>query len=207
MTSDADHTASIDLAVAFFCSVLVLFVFVAFNLDNDPRPEIPVTLAQRTLTREIVPPAWSALTERGSYAVLAENDLVVLDLPAIGTGIQDPSAVFQRTQEYPSYIAGPSAAPNAFSLSFAIRPEDTDAPWQRERLSLEADADCPQTARSLITVFLPSTTTNLGPTLAYARRCGLRLRFHPLRQARADGYVSLRIALSPESYSADRMFR
>lgn len=207
MMETGDDTAAIDLAITFFCAVLVLFVFVEFNVDNDPRPEVPVTLGQSETTRELTPPAWSAVNERGSFAVLTETDLAVLDLPALAAGVLDPAAAFQGPEGTTLFNTGPGAAPNDFSLTFGFAPDDLPAPWTRERLTLAADAACPETARALVTVLVPAATPDLEPLGAYARRCGFRLRLETLAPPMPDGFVWRRLALSAEHYTAESMFR
>ena len=68
MQGDDDSTATIDLAIAFFCSVLVLFVFVAFNLEDAPEDPVRTTLGQRDATVTIEPPTWSAINAKSPWS-------------------------------------------------------------------------------------------------------------------------------------------
>ena len=49
--TDEDDTAALDLSIAFFSAVLMLFAFVAFQMARTPRPDPPATLAQPDTAR------------------------------------------------------------------------------------------------------------------------------------------------------------
>ena len=170
-----DQTTSIDLAVGFFGSVLVLFVFVAFNVSNEPSREKTPTIGQLEATVEVYPPSWSPVMARSSWALLAGERLTILDLSEIS---RDRFASPVRPEGYHRYVRSSEPAPNAFELTLiAIDYENLPLAWRREVLQLGENDPCPDTALDLVSVIFPNGTVGFGALLRFAGRCDFRLRF------------------------------
>lgn len=200
-----DETAAIDLGVAFFCAVLVLFVFVAFNLDDDPRPDVPQTLGQREQTRPLAPPAWSPVAERGSLAVFHAGRLTVLDLAEISAGLADPTRAYSGDDGFTLAQMRAEPSPAAFALRLSMAVPAIPAPWRRETRDPGPETPCPETARPLVTVLAPPEAGDLAQLEAYARRCGHRLRIEPVPER--GGMLQIPLGLSSADFAAEGMFR
>jgi hypothetical protein len=206
--SDETGTASVDLAVGFFCAVLVLFVFVVFNRDDDPRPDVPVTLAQTELTREIYPGTWSAVNARTSFAVFASETLTILDLPALVAGLADPLQGYSADDGFALFSPLAEDAPYAFALRLSLTVSPVPEAWSREVVvAFTSDAPCPMSLQPIVTVLTPKDTPDLSPMIAFLRQCGHRARIEVLDNVSDAGLASLQIGLSAGHYNADRMFR
>lgn len=116
----SDEIAAIDLAVAFFCTVLVLFVFVAFNIDRDPKTDPFRTTSQDELTIPAPIPAWSAINQRGSFAIWLDDRLLVLDLVEITKGMRIITEQYQGPDGYMSYLRGGEASPASFRVDIGL---------------------------------------------------------------------------------------
>jgi len=203
---EGDETASIDLAVGFFCSVLVLFVFIEFNVADTPRTDVTDTLGQTEQTVEMWPSAWSAVNQRGSFAVWQNTGLTLLDLGVISEGVIAAKFQYQGENGFQSLSVPPGSAPNSFHLTLNFVISDIPLPWQREVVTWNEDA-CFKGSRSLLTVFVPRETRDVARLLAFGQRCGLRLRLEPAGALSSDGRTEISFALSQGAYSAERMFR
>ncbi len=208
MISGADDTPAIDLSVAFFCSVLVLFVFVSFSLDHPQAPFVPATLGQIEETQEVSPPTWSAINKRGSIALFSKSRLVILDLVTIAEGILDMTAAFDDGLNYMSFIPSHSASPNTYKLTLSLVPGQLPKPWVRKALELDAEAPCFEENFKHLTVLIDRQSGTLNDLTAFAQRCGVKLRPIYLRAANdSDGSTQQLIKLLPGDFKAESMFR
>ena len=203
---EGDETASIDLAIGFFCSVLMLFVFIDFNFEDAPRKDVVATLGQETETVEVLPGAWSAVNQRGSFAVWTPSGLTLLDLGSIAGGVVAPTAQYQGDNGYHLFTVLKQPAPNAFQLTLDFVVADIPGPWQRETIAW-GDQACFTASRPLLTVFLPRDEPDLALLLALGQRCGLRLRLDQMGEISPEGRTEIALSLSESAYSAERMFR
>lgn len=204
---EIDETACVDLGVNFFCAVLMLFVFAAFNLDDDPRPETLLTLGQREETREIEPPAWSATAERGSFAIFHEGKLLLLDMASITAGIETQAKAYSGDNGFMLFQSLSESSPAAFTLTVNLAVWNPPAPWLRETLEPGPDSPCPISALRPIAVLVTPDAGDLMALQSYARRCGHRLRIEPVKAPTAAGMLRIPFGLSFADFSAEKMFR
>lgn len=201
----SDETAAIDLAVAFFCAVLVLFVFVAFNLDRDPKTEPFRTASQEQITIPAPVPAWSAINQRGSFAVWSDDQLIILNLIEIAKGIRVITDQYQGPDGYNSYLRGREASPASFRIDFGLNLQSPPAPWVKAIVTQEGV--CPETVRPFVTVLIPDGANRLNAVFDLSERCGFRVRFETLRIG-SDGLSgTFALALSAGSFGGERIFR
>lgn len=205
MANHDDETASIDLSVAFFSTILMLFVFVAFNLDDAPRDEVEFSIGQTEETIEVIPPAWSALNKRGSFALLSAENLTFLNLTNIAAGMITPKDQFQGENGYRSYSRKGEPAPNAFQLTLNLLVTDIPEAWRGETLAF--DGPCPESAHSLVTIILAPEVDELSAIQEFAARCNFRTRYEQTSGLGAEGWITFAVGLSESAYSAERMFR
>jgi hypothetical protein len=207
MSDGTDETASIDLSIAFFCTVLVLFVFVAFQPEALPEDPKRQTIGQTEWTRTVQTPGWNAVAERGGFALMSGEMLQILDMDYIGAGIRKPGSIENSARASQSFFAGKGAVLNEFSLSVTLTPGDLPEGIIRASVSMDRDGECPGGGARLLTVWAMTKVPDLNPLLEFAKRCGRKLRLEsPLKPA-SDGTVTLRIALRPGDYTAESMFR
>lgn len=206
MTED-DDTAALDLSIAFFSAVLMLFAFVAFQITRTPRPEPAATLRQPDIARPVQPPTWSAVAERGSWAVYDGTDFTILDMDAIAAGMRDVLDAYDGDDGYQTLTLHDDADPRSFSLRLSFRPDALPEPWRREVLSPGLDEPCPETGRPILRTYVAADVPDVTALAAYLDRCGRVFAPVPLREAGDTGRVTVQIGLSPGSYSAEAMFR
>lgn len=205
--TDEDDTAALDLSIAFFSAVLMLFAFVAFQMARTPRPDPPATLAQPDIARPVQPPTWSALPERGSWAVYDGTRLTLLDLDAIARGMRDPLDAHDSDDGYQSLTLHDGADPRSFSLRLSFRPDALPAPWQREVLRPGPDAPCPQGGRRILRSYVAADVADVTPLAAYLDRCDRQFAPLVLPEPGDSGRVTVQIGLGPGSYAAEAIFR
>ncbi|MEL6958743.1 MAG: hypothetical protein AAGL89_07320 [Pseudomonadota bacterium] len=202
---DVQDTASIDLAIAFFCAVLVLFVFVAFNLDRDPESPPLQTLSQTEITSPVFVASYSPINTRTSFLLMTATGLFHLDLPQIGRGLRDSSSQYNADDGYMLYTRGTGPSPAEFLLTLNISVEDPPADWVAAEI--DVSGECLSSLNLLLTVFHVEEALDPSPLLAWAEGCGQRVRFEPITIS-PDGRIGiLTVALNPGAYAADRIFR
>ena len=205
-TDNQSDTASVDLAIAFFCSVLVLFVFIAFSIvAEEPRTNVD-SIAQQDETQELNSSGWKAVRERGDFAFYAGGALTILDMSAVALGLHAPEVAYtgQRGETIFSTSSRYKAVPNASSLQLYIDAEAPPERWVRARLDLTRDFDCPQGLRPQLTVFLLPEDEDLAPLSNLSQACDLRLRY---AQAKTPDLLKLVLVLSPRSFTSQSVFR
>ena len=205
--TDDDDTAALDLSIAFFSAIVMLFAFVAFQMTRAPEADPPVTLRQPDIGRAILPPTWTAVAERGSWAVYDGARLTLLDLDAVTAGMADILTAYDGDDGYQSLTLHGDDDPRAFALTLSFRPDAIPAPWRGEAVTPAPDASCPETGRRLIRTYVAGDAADLTPLIAYGARCNRQIAPLALRDPGPSGRVSVRIGLSPASYSAEAMFR
>lgn len=201
----SDETAAIDLAVAFFCAVLVLFVFVAFNLDRDPKTEPFRTASQEEITIPAPVPAWTAINQRGSFALWSDDRMIILDLPEISKGMRVITDQYQGADGYMSYLRGSESSPASFRVDFGLTVLSPPEPWVKAVVTQEGA--CPETIRSFVTLFIPEGADRLNPIFDLSERCGFRVRFETLKIDSAGLSGTFALALSAGSFGGERIFR
>lgn len=203
---EGDETASIDLAVGFFCSVLMLFVFIDFNVEDVPHSNFTDTAGQTEQTVEMWPAAWSAVNERGNFAILQDTGLTQLNLGAISKGMVSAKSQYQGENGFQLFSVEPGVAPNSFSLRLNFVLSDIPRPWRRQVIGWNEDT-CFLNSRRLLTVFVPRESPDLAALLAFGQRCGQRLRLMQAGAISDDGRTEIKFGLAEGDYSAERMFR
>ena len=215
MTGGADlDLARVDLAVVFFCAVLVIFAFVTLTPPTQPRPDLPSAGAP-VEEFTAVPPTWQAVYPRSTIAVLDAGRLLILDLaamtgPVVATG-RSQIAGRQQVQ-----LSGRDpAAPAAYRFALVTDIDGLPADWIATEIALQAGPDtgsCPWPPDAAggrpLTVFVPPDRgASLSAFLRGARACGARYRLVPADPPRASGLYRLRIVTGPDRFALDRMFR
>jgi hypothetical protein len=200
-----DDTAAIDVAVSFFCAVLVLFVFIAFNIDRDPQSPVLETKSQDVLTVPAQVPAWSAINQRGSFAIWEEETLLVLDMSSIGVGMRKITDQYQGPDGYFNYSRGAENSPASFRIDVGLFVQQAPETWIRLRVGV--DDDCPQDIRPLVTVFLSSLEPDVSRLISLAERCEFRVRYETLAPLADEGWGSFSLQLGQAAYGAERIFR
>ncbi|MEM8729472.1 MAG: hypothetical protein AAGF79_06090 [Pseudomonadota bacterium] len=204
---DTDDTPALDLSIAFFSAVVMLFAFVAFQLTRLPDPDPPASLGQPDVDRPLLAPTWAAVARRGSWAVYDGLQLTILDTDAIAAGMRDVLDAYQGDDGYQTLTLQDGADPRAFALQLSFRPESVPVPWRRETRRPGPEAPCPETGLPLLRTYLAADIADLTPLAAYLARCGRQFAPLPLRAAGETGRVTVQIGLGPGSYSAEAMFR
>ncbi|MBL3560417.1 hypothetical protein [Rhodovulum sulfidophilum] len=205
-----DQSASVDLSVAFFCCVLMLLVFVSFNLTETPERPPAASLGQPTLNTTAIPPAWDPLLKRGSWAILTETALTLLDLSPILEQVEAGSNGLLSESGGVSWRPQRNhAAARAFRLDLGIDPRQVPLSWKMTVVGLdqEEQPECIAPLR-LLTVLVPDDLPDLSSFLVYADRCDLVYRFEVLDPPTGNSSViRFTIALTTGSYSRERVFR
>lgn len=210
MSDRADETASIDMAMAFFSAVLVLFVFVKFNTVPDPREPVKVSTGQTVPTVTSWPATWQTINRRGGFGLYVGKELVVFDMSAIGEGLVDKlkSAPVPGQSGLSPGFAG--SAPESFDLLWGFVPATPPEAWQDLVIPATQlqDGACPDGMPSALNVFVWAELDDLTPLMRFAERCGLGLRFELFDPKRGLEKRSDRaVALQPRSYQGERVFR
>ena len=202
---DEDDTAAIDVAVAFFCAVLVLFVFVAFNIDRDPKTTLRQTTSQTEPTVPAQVPAWTAINQRGSFAIWESGTLFVLDMSNIGEGMRTITEQYQGPDGYFNYTRGAESSPASFRIDLGVFTQQAPDLWIRARVG--SNDDCADDVRPLVTVFVSSMETDVAELMALAQRCEFRIRFEILGSLQDERWGSLSLLLGQAAYGSERIFR
>ena len=213
-----DSPVSVDVSVAFFASVLVLFVFVSFSLNRDtPRMERAST-GQVNDTATAIPPTWSPIPERTSYAFLDGRQLQVLDLGHFSEVMYTPQKIVSSDAHYENVtILKDRNAPEAFNLTLGTVGGSLPAEWVRVTVPVvnTNDGSCPiddqiwaAFKRRLLSVLvMRSESVNLPQFVSFAEACDLRYRLIPLPAVNANGRVNIPISLQPASFRFEVIFR
>ena len=188
-------------------TALMQKAFVAFQLARTPQPDPPATLAQPDTARPVLPPTWSAVAERGSWAVYDGERLTILDMDAIAAGMRDVLEAYDGEDGYQALtlLSGPD--PRAFALRLSFRPDALPAPWRREVTRPAPEAPCPETSRRLLRTYVAADVADVTPLARYLDACGAQFAPLVLREPGDSGRVSVQIGLGPGSYSEEAMFR
>lgn len=202
---DVQDTASIDLAIAFFCAVLVLFVFVAFNLDRDAEAPPLQTLSQTEITAPVFVASYSPINTRTSFLLMTGTGLFHLDLPQIGLGMRDVGSQYNADDGYMLYTRGSGLSPAEFLLTLYISVEAPPAEWIAAEI--DVTGECLNSLNPLLTVFHVEEAQDPSPLLVWAEACGQRVRFEPITVSPDGRFGVLTVALNPGAYAADRIFR
>nr|VFJ90508.1 MAG: hypothetical protein BECKH772A_GA0070896_1002210 [Candidatus Kentron sp. H]VFJ91681.1 MAG: hypothetical protein BECKH772B_GA0070898_1002010 [Candidatus Kentron sp. H]VFJ98298.1 MAG: hypothetical protein BECKH772C_GA0070978_1002010 [Candidatus Kentron sp. H] len=213
-----DSPVSVDVSVAFFASVLVLFVFVTFALNREtPRVE-PVSTGQIIETAAAIPPSWGPIPERTSYAFLDSRQLQVLEMEHFSVAMVTPEKMVSSDAHFENItVLSDRNAPESFSLNIGTVGGVLPSQWVRATVPAvrTQDGGCPideQTwsafRRNLLSVLvMRSEKIDLPEFVAFADTCGLRYRLIPLPTASAKGRVNIPISLQPNSFRFETIFR
>jgi hypothetical protein len=215
---NGNSPVSVDVSVAFFASVLVLFVFVTFAL-NQVTPSVErATTGQTVETIAAIPPTWSPIPERTTYAFLGGQELQVLEMEHFSTVMAAPEELVSSDAHFENIsVSSNSNAPEAFFLSIGTIGGTLPAQWVRASIPAvrSEDGGCPiddqtRTAfrRNLLSVLvMNSDRVDLPEFIAFADACGLRYRLIPLPTKSAKGRVSITISLQPNNFRFETIFR
>jgi hypothetical protein len=211
MKRETDDFASIDMAVAFFSAVLILFVFIQFNFTDRPPQEPVASVGQTVPSVTAIAPSWQTVPRRSGVAILDRERLVVLDMSQVSFGVADRGASSQGAAGWMTWSKSglASTPPNAFLLEIYTALSTPPAAWVKDEVVLDGDAPCLPDLRPSLIVFATATDTALSPALVFAERCGIDARFEFLdSETDADTITTpLRVGLSPAAYRRERIFR
>jgi len=217
MHEEEDQTSAVDVSIAFFICVTVLLVFVKFNVaPEQPDRQVP-SLGEAADIVESVPSTWSALSKRGGFAILYENNLTLLNLNGIATELAD-DALLSEDANYATFSPGTGSSPREFQLRLAFSPANLPESWVREIIVIGAPLDPALGAvpcswdvsqRSLLTVWIvPSDQEpDVNALMQLAGKCNLSLRPQIIRAVSDSGRSGWALALNADSYTAKKMFR
>ncbi len=213
-----DSPVSVDVSVTFFASVLVLFVFVTFAL-NPIAPRIErVSTGQTVETATAIPPSWSPIPERTSYAFIDGRELQVLNLDHFSDAMVSPEKLVSSDAHFENItILSDQNAPEAFSIIVGTIGGKLPMQWVRACIPAvrSEDASCPidektRTAfrQNLLSVLvMQSEKVDLPELVAFLDACGFRYRLIPLYAVSATGRVNIPISLQPSSFHFETIFR
>lgn len=206
MTDGDDGLASVDLSVAFFCAVLVLFVFVTFSRIERPIQPLDRTLGQPVPVLTTTVPTWWPVLRRGKVAVYSDGRFQELRLAQVLAQVEASANSVTTENGGLDWSQSPGRAVHGFRLrlgvDFGTMPED----WAGAQVALTEEAACVPAATYL--VFLDEEEADIAPLLAYGERCGLLFRFEAIAAPPEDRTVRrLTIGLSPGAYARERIFR
>lgn len=207
MSDESTQTSSIDLSITFFCTILILFVFIEFNFSRTPDEVPDFSIGQKETQVTVIPPTWTTLRSRNSFAVLDQDKLSILELGSLAVGIIDETKALSTKQEYQMLTLGKVPAPNTFSLTFSFDPTALPLDWTRDRILLGPDAECMQQQLKRLTVFVSANTASVTPLLKYAAHCGYQLRLEVMRSVEKGATVTRLFALRKKSFSARTIFK
>jgi hypothetical protein len=224
---ESDSTSSIDLSVAFFSSVLVLFVFVSFVVAHHSAEEKPA-IGQKEITSTVLPAGWDPYPQRTRYALAYDGKLSVLDLKKPANALAgldkkifvagkhfdnsrlksrqpDPSAVlfqFETTgEEMPQGIVEQSV-----KLDAMIAKDDATSHGQNCTLTLPASNGG---VKPPISVYIDSgDDASLEKFLQMATICKFEYRILLLRErGEKDDPMVLNFARLKEFFTSEKLFR
>lgn len=212
MIEDTDESVtSIDLAVTFFACVIMLFVFIKFTFLSGPSHPLRPTIGQTVKVVEAIPPSWSAVVRRSAHSILRGGVLDIFSSEAVAGAIDGslpltpkdrPSVtVFLKGRGIPD-----PAPPNAFVIGLSLDPGVLPNGWRRAAIVPGPEALCPLPEEYLLTVWIDDASGSLGPTIDWAARCGLNLRYEHLRHT-DSGRHAMDIGLTPDAFSRATIFR
>ena len=201
---------AIDMSVAFFAAVLMLFVFVAFNVQRPERPEELPSIGQTQPTVEAVPGTWSAIVPSGGFALLLGDTLHVIDMNRLAEGVANPLSQVSTDGGWSNFETLETAAPNSFALEVVFLAQDLEPALLRSVHDLASDANqtCPDTdvIGTNLAVVVEPDHPDLMPLLRFGFDCGLQIRVEPV-DIRSRRTLRWNIARSPASYTSEAMFR
>lgn len=204
-----NDTASLDLAIAFFCSVLVLFVFIAFSIvTEEPRVNVR-SIAQSDDTIEMGSAGWQAIRERGDFALFHKGKLTILDMSAIARELHDPDLAYSGPlgETVFSTSARYKSVPSASALKIYVDADAPPPPWVLATVDLVEPFECVDGLRAQLTVFLLPDENDLSPLTRLDRTCDLRIRHAHVKTPEDGGHLRLVLILSPRSFDSQRVFR
>ncbi len=219
-----DNPVSVDVSMAFFAAVLVIFVFVTIQVARiTPEDEWP-SVGQRVPVAEAVPPTWSVVPERTTFAILSGTTLHVLELDHFARAIDAPLGWVSTRDHGENSSVPKTGAPESFDLKMSTTGENLPTEWIRASIDLSGaerineengDTVCTLSKterdailRPILTVFVMNLPgTDLSALTKMTGACGYRHRLSPLGRPSSSGRISVRIGLSEEAYSAERIFR
>lgn len=210
MSERADETASIDLAMAFFSAVLVLFVFVKFNTIPDPRDPVEVSTGQEVPTLTAQPATWQTINRRGGFGLYVGQELTVFDMAAVGEGIVDKLKSAPVPGQSGLSLGFTGTSPESFDLLWGFVPATPPEAWKDFVVPAAdlQDGACPDGVPQALNVFVWGQLDDLIPLTRFSERCGLSLRFELFDPKRGLEKRSDRaVALQPLSYKRERVFR
>lgn len=208
MSEQGADTASVDLSIAFFCSILVVFVFVAFSVVRDPPKPVPQSIAQRVETREVGVPGWNAINTRGNVAIFRDGILTTLSLARITAGLRDPSLAYTGDLASTSFLTVPDAAPNTYLLEVYLESGGPPEAWVQSQVDLASpDFTCPEAGQGRTMVFVMDTEAEIARLETFGQTCDVWLRYQFIEAPKDDTAIKLRFVQTSKSFKAENMFR
>ena len=219
-----DNPVSVDVSMAFFAAVLVIFVFVSLQIARTSPAEEKPSIGERTPVAEAVPPSWQAVPERTSFAMLIDDSLHVLELDHFARGIDTPLAWVSLRDHGERSETATKGTPEGFELRLSTTAKDLPPEWVRTTIALTgavsvdaetgeeacalAEAERAAILRPVITILVADRDgADLAPLARMTRVCGYRFRLTSMGRAASSGRFSIPIGLSEDAYTAERIFR
>lgn len=205
----SDDLASLDLSVAFFSAVLMLFVFVDFNLNTTQVEPPDESLGQLSPTLHAPPGSWRAATPSGEIAVQMGEALYVLDAAHLALGAADPLNDISSDQAWVSFPRMDGFAPNGLHVDISLTPDAPRTQMVRAAYDLaDPEVPCPSApAYGPLIVYVAEASADLGPLLRVGSACALPLRIEPAPFANDARTVRLQLVRSAAMFDGESLFR
>ena len=227
----SDHGfESVDVSVAFLAAVLMIFAFVSTVLIREsPDEELP-SVGQPRNDLRAVPPAWSPIPERTSYALLTDDRVFLLELDHFAHAIVDPTRRILGDDHFESArVLKSEVAPNSFILNFSTTAAGMPSRWIRAEVDLGpyapgdeenvaaawpvetscglSEEDRARFLRPILTVFvIPRLPVRPAAFVRFARLCQLRYRLVSIRDGDKRRF-SIPVGLSSRTFALQQIFR
>lgn len=206
MTDAEDDYSSVDVAVTFMACVIMMLAVVKFTFAPEvPRADLP-SAGQTAETTIAVPQAWSPAAPRTSFGWFDRGELVLVDMVALAASMADPAFAWPEAARLERPYPPGAPVPSGFVLTLSFAPDEFPQAWVRQRVVPGEDAPCAETETGRLTVWMPAEAEGSEPLIAWAARCGHRLRIEPLRKS-DSGRLTPRLGVHPGVFSLSTIFR
>lgn len=204
-----EDLASIDLSVAFFCAVLMLFVFVEFNLNAIEAEQPDNSLGQLNPTFSAEPSSWRAAIPSGELALQLKDKLLVLDAAYLATGASNPLKDISSDSAWVSFPRISGFAPNGLHVDINLTSEAANTQIIRASYDItDPMAPCPsKPPHGPLIVYVSEKGEDLSPLLRFGAMCELPLLIEPAPFSSDDDVVRLQLVRSSANFEGESLFR